>query len=202
MRTVVYVDGQNFLYKVAEVLVNAGIIADKQELDSINIPLLLKNIFPDIEPEIRFYGVKKIRRRPDLGEEIHQKSIKFSDNLRRIRNYLNKINVKYIEYGNLKVRDSDRCKNCNTQDSRFQEKGVDVGIAVDMVRDALLDNVDDLVLLSSDTDLIPAILVAKEANKQITYVGFEDKLTKALIARSDRTQVLRDTEVIAAYKNR
>jgi len=71
-----------------------------------------------------------------------------------------------------------------------------------MVKDALLNNVEDIVLISSDTDLIPAILIAKEAGKQVTYVGFEDRLTKALFDKSDRTKVLRDNEVIAAYNNR
>ena len=82
------------------------------------------------------------------------------------------------------------------------EECVDVGIAVDMVRDALLGNADDIVLLSSDTDLIPAILVAREAGKEVTYVGFEDRLTKALFDKSNRTKVLRDSEVIVAYNDR
>ena len=181
---------------------SAGAISNKQDLNAINIPLLMQNIYPDTELEIRFYGVKKIRRRPDLGESILNKSIKFSDNLRRLRNYLNKTSVQYIEYGNLKVRDSDTCKICGAHDLWFQEKGVDVGLAVDMVRDALLGNADEIILLSSDTDLVPAVLVAKEAGKQVTYVGFEDRLTKALFDKADRTQVLRDGEVVTAYNER
>ncbi len=128
--------------------------------------------------------------------------LRFSDNLRRLRNYLQKTNVQYVETGKLKVRDSDVCKMCGTQDYRFQEKGVDVGLAVDMVKDALLGEVDEIALISSDTDLIPAITVAKGAGRQISYIGFEDRLTKALLDQADRTKVLRDAEVVAAYLNK
>jgi len=201
MKTIAYIDGQNFIYKVADVLVTAGIVREKQDVYAIDIPKLLGGVI-DGEFEVRYYGVKNIRRRSDLGEEILEKSMKFSDNLRKLRNYLNKTGVKYVESGKLKVRDSDVCKKCGAKDYRFQEKGVDVGLAVDMVRDSLLGDVDHIALLSSDTDIIPAIMIAKGAGKQITYVGFDNKLTKAIVAEADRTQVLRDKEVIAAYNSK
>ena len=43
-KTVVYIDGQNFMYSVSENLKNAGLISDKQEIVSIDIPYLLKTI--------------------------------------------------------------------------------------------------------------------------------------------------------------
>lgn len=198
MKTTVYIDGQNFLYKVSEILIEAGVVTNKQEVCFMNIPKLLSGVL-DSDFEVRFYGVKKIRRCLDYGDEIKQKSITFADNLRRTRNFLAKTGVKYIEAGKLRVRDSDVCKKCKSQDYRFQEKGVDVGLAVDMVRDALTNNVDRIVLVSSDTDLIPAILAAKEAGKHITYVGFDNRLTGALVAKVDKTQVLRDREIIESY---
>ncbi len=111
MKTIAYIDGQNFLYKVAEILVEGGFVADKQDVVSIDIRYLLGQVI-DEEFEVRFYGVKKIRRRYDVGGEILDKSIRFSDNLRRIRNYLRSSNIEYVEAGQLKVRDSDRCKKC------------------------------------------------------------------------------------------
>jgi uncharacterized LabA/DUF88 family protein len=198
-RTVVYVDGQNFLYKAAEVLTSAKLVKDKQDVNAIDIKWLLGQVLEG-DFEVRFYGVKKIRRRPDLGKDILTKSRKFADNLRKLRNYLAKANIKYIDAGSLKVRDSDVCKKCGAKDLRFQEKGVDVGLAVDIVKDALLGQVDKVVLFSSDTDLIPAILAAKEVKKQVIYVGFEDKLTKALYDRTDKTKILRDKEVVEAWQ--
>jgi uncharacterized LabA/DUF88 family protein len=199
MKTIVYIDGQNFLYKVAEVLIEAGEVVDKQEVTALDIRYLLEQVI-DGDFDVRFYGVKKIRRRYDLGNEILNKSIKFSDNLRKLRNNLQKNDVQYVEVGRLKIRDSDKCKTCGAQDQRFGEKGVDVGLAVDMVKDALLNNIERIVLVSSDVDLIPAVLAVKDAGKQITYIGFDDKLTRALFDEAGRTHVLRDKEVVEAWR--
>ncbi|MDO5481108.1 MAG: NYN domain-containing protein [Candidatus Saccharibacteria bacterium] len=202
MRNIVYVDGQNFLYKAAEILIKKGMIGDKQELTALDIRFLFENIFPEEDLRIRFFGVTKIKRRYDLGEEILNKSVRFSDNLRRVRNSLNSQRIDYVEVGKLKIRDSDVCKNCGRKDYRFQEKGVDVGLAVGIVRDALKDEVDRIILASSDTDLIPAVLLAKNEGKDVIYVGFDDRLTQALVAKSSSTQVIRDTEVVEAYKRK
>ena len=202
MRNIVYIDGQNFLYKAAEILIEKDIIRDKQELTSIDIRFLFENIFQGEDLQIRFYGVKKIKRRYDLGEDVLNKSIRFSDNLRRVRNSLNSQGIDYIEVGKLKIRDSDVCKNCGSKDYRFQEKGVDVGLAVDIVKDTLKDEVDKIILASSDTDLIPAILLAENEGKKVVYVGFDDRLTQALSVKSNSTQVIRDAEVIQAYNRK
>ena len=201
MRNIVYIDGQNFLYKASEILAKHGLIMDKQDLHAIDIRPMLEKLFPNEELEIRFFGVAKIKRRPDLGREIHDKSIRFSDNLRRIRNSLVKQNIAYIEAGKLKIRDSDVCKCCGSKDYRYQEKGVDVGIAVSIVEDALQNKVDRIILVSSDTDLIPAVLCAKRVGKDVTYVGFSERLTRALVDECNVTQALRDDEIIDAYKN-
>ena len=200
MRNIVYIDGQNFLYKVSEILIKHGLIIDKQDLHAIDIRPMLEKLFPNEELEIRFFGVAKIKRRPDLGQEILDKSIRFSDNLRRVRNSLAKQNITYIEAGKLKIRDSDVCKSCGSKDYRYQEKGVDVGVAVSIVEDALRNEVDGIILVSSDTDLIPAILSAKRAGKDVTYVGFSERLTRALVDECNVTQALRDDEIINAYK--
>jgi len=200
MKNIVYIDGQNFLYKTSEILAKHGLIADKQDLNAIDIRPMLEKLFPNEELEIRFFGVAKIKRRPGFGQEILDKSVRFSDNLRRIRNNLAKQNIIYIEAGKLKIRDSDVCKNCGNKDFRYQEKGVDVGIAVSIVEDALRGEVDRIILVSSDTDLIPAVLSAKRAGKDVIYVGFSERLTRALVDECNATQALRDDEIINAYK--
>lgn len=49
MKNIVYIDGQNFLYKAAEILVERGLIRDKQDLTNLDIRYLFENIFPDEE---------------------------------------------------------------------------------------------------------------------------------------------------------
>jgi len=199
MNKIVYIDGQNFLYKVADILIEKGLLKNKQDITAIDIPWLLLQVLDDDKCEFRFYGVRRIHRQKKLGENIYRKSVVFSDNARRIRNCMQQTGVQFIDVGKLKIRDGDICKKCGNQDYHFQEKGVDVGLAVDLVKDALTNPVDEIILLSSDTDLIPAILVAKGAGKKITYVGFEDRLTKALASEADSVQVLRKKEVIEAW---
>ena len=46
---------------------------------------------------------------------------------------------------------------------------------------------------------MPAILTAKDAEKEIVYVGFEDRLTKALASQANSVQILRKKEVIEAW---
>ena len=58
-----------------------GLVNDKQELNAIDICSLFEKLFPNEELEIRFFGVAKIKRRPNLGQEILDKSIRLSDNL-------------------------------------------------------------------------------------------------------------------------
>lgn len=200
IKTIAYIDGQNFLYKIAERVVASGLATNKQEVNAVDIPYLLNQIFPNEQLEIRYYGVAKIRRQSDYGEEIQEKSIRFADNLRRIRNCLSQTGVKFCATGVLKVRDRDECKKCGATDYKFQEKGVDVGLAVDIVADSLKNQVDHIILVSSDTDLVPAIKVAKEAGKKITYVGFDNQITRLLSSLADSTQVIRDNEVIEAYR--
>ena len=54
----------------------------------------------------------------------------------------------------------------------YKEKGTDVKIAIDMIIGAVDGIYDTAILVSSDTDLIPAIQYVKYKQKKIEYVGF------------------------------
>jgi len=55
---------------------------------------------------------------------------------------------------------------------RIREKGTDVKIAVDMIIGAIENKYNTVILVSSDTDLIPAIKYIKYKGKKLEYVGF------------------------------
>jgi len=76
-------------------------------------------------------------------------------------------------------------------DGKYHEKGVDVRIAVEIVKGALKNEYNKCFLFSSDTDIIPAILEAKKVKKEIIYVGFENKLSRAMMKNCSRTEVVR-----------
>ncbi len=57
-------------------------------------------------------------------------------------------------------------------DSDYKEKGTDVKIATDLIVGAVDDIYDTAILVSSDTDLIPAVKYIKYRKKRLEYVGF------------------------------
>src|SRR3972149_8069504 len=55
---------------------------------------------------------------------------------------------------------------------RIREKGTDVKIGVDLVIGAADNLYDTAILVSSDTDLVPAVQYIKYKGKKLEYVGF------------------------------
>jgi uncharacterized LabA/DUF88 family protein len=75
-------------------------------------------------------------------------------------------------------------------DGGFHEKGVDVQMAVDLLAGAYEDRYDVAVLVSSDTDLIPALTKVRAMKKKVEYIGFSHKPSLGLITNSDIRRLL------------
>lgn len=101
MKTIVYIDGQNFLYKAADVLIDAGKIKEKQDLHTISLRKLIEELHNETGIEIRYYGtkLKKYRNTP----EIEEKSTIMIDSQRRLKNSLAKQKITFAESGKLKT---------------------------------------------------------------------------------------------------
>lgn len=65
-------------------------------------------------------------------------------------------------------------------DGVYHEKGVDVKIATDLLVGAYEKMFDEAVLVSSDTDLVPAIKQVQYLGIKVEYVGFSHKPSLAL----------------------
>jgi uncharacterized LabA/DUF88 family protein len=75
-------------------------------------------------------------------------------------------------------------------DGKIREKGVDVKIALDIVIGAVSDLYDTAIIVSSDTDLVPAIkYVIKAKNKKIEYVGFGTGISLGMLRESSVSRV-------------
>lgn len=77
----------------------------------------------------------------------------------------------------------------------YHEKGVDVQIAVDLLIGAYENLYDTAILVSSDTDLIPALIKTREMKKKIEYIGFSHKPSYGLITHSDIRRLLTKEEI-------
>lgn len=82
---------------------------------------------------------------------------------------------------------------------RFREKGIDVKLATDLIVGAVDDQYDSALIVSSDSDLIPAIdWVRHRKKKKVEYVGFSipdesdpRKSTNPLISLITKTDIKR-----------
>jgi uncharacterized LabA/DUF88 family protein len=70
----------------------------------------------------------------------------------------------------------DLCDTCRTiveesfldiSDHHQKEKGIDVWIAIDMVKEAIQNKLDVAILLSGDSDFVPAFNLIKESGKEV-----------------------------------
>jgi len=77
----------------------------------------------------------------------------------------------------------------------YHEKGVDVQIATDILIRVYENLYDTAILVSSDTDLIPALSKAREMKKKIEYIGFSHKPSYGLITHSDIRRLLTKEDI-------
>lgn len=72
----------------------------------------------------------------------------------------------------------------------FHEKGVDVQMAVDLVVGAYENYFDTAILISSDTDLVPAMRKVRSMGKRVEYIGFAHKPSMGMIKHADSSRLL------------
>lgn len=78
---------------------------------------------------------------------------------------------------------------------KYHEKGVDVQLAVDLLVGAYENTYDTAIILSSDTDLIPAIKKVKGLGKSVEYIGFAHRPTIALQTHATLSRLLIKEEI-------
>ena len=96
--------------------------------------------------------------------------------------------------------------------TRNREKGIDVKLATDLIMGAVDDQYDTAIVISSDTDLIPAIdCVRNRFKKKVEYIGFSiqdkndsDKNTRplsAMITHSDSQRIFIEKDIAKFIHN-
>ncbi len=121
----------------------------------------------------------------------------------KLRNRTERINV------DDRVQDYQKLHKAGFQEivyHRTREKGIDVKLATDLIVGAIDNQYDTAIVVSSDTDLVPAIdWVRNRMKKSVEYIGFSvpvanhpeasTKPTSSLIARSDVQRVLVEADI-------
>jgi uncharacterized LabA/DUF88 family protein len=97
---------------------------------------------------VRTYYYNAVVRRED-GEERYRNQQRFFESLRQ------------LPYFDLRLGRLERRGNT------VVEKGIDVQIAIDMLRFAYTNSYDTAILVSGDADYVPAVEAVKEAGKHV-----------------------------------
>ncbi len=190
-KSILFIDGENFLHKVEEVLKQESINKNKSNLALINLNKLFEEALQGFDISRKIFYAARLHLHPDTKK----KSEELIRLQRKLRNNLVNQGYEFIIAGNVRAQKVGN-------NVVFREKGVDVKIGVDMTSLACDKKVEAAILCSSDSDLQQAITELKERGVEIIYLGFENNPNKGLTFTTNRTILLRNQEVIEACQNR
>jgi uncharacterized LabA/DUF88 family protein len=159
MRTIVYIDGYNFYFGVLR----------NTAYKWLDIASLVKHICYVQNPQldviaVKFFTAPVITRVATRGDKAQQSQDSYHKALlSKHPQTLEIINGYYIlEKGNPPRYKIPIDKQDRVEVWRLEEKQTDVNIALQLYRDAVLKHCDHAVLVSSDSDLMPALAFLKQ----------------------------------------
>lgn len=173
-RVVVLIDGSNFYFKLKDL--------NLHNLLSFNFSSFAQFVSKDRQITKAVYYIGAVKT------DGTAKTKKLHDNQQKLFEHLRKHKVKYSLGYLLK------------SGGKFHEKGVDVNIAVDILVAAYENLCDEIILISSDTDLLPAIKKAKEKKKLVEYIGFSHLPSVAMVANCSRSRLLTKEDLLPFVK--
>jgi len=173
-RVFIIIDGNNFYHRLREL--------NLKNLLNFDYEKFIKFLVGKRNLVLKKYYIGAVREEPN-----NPKSKKLMAGQQKLLNKLQKHDWE-IGFGHMLKTDNV-----------YHEKGVDVLIAVDLLVGAYENLYDTAILISSDTDLIPAIKKARTMKKKIEYIGFSHKPSYGLIANSDIRRLLIKEELLKHF---
>ncbi len=192
MEKILLIDGENFKGKIRTVFKDAK--KNKPVWHEYDVKGLLDKVLKDISLDRKIFYFARIKEHDDSKE----KSKQLIEEQRQLKTHLEKQGFEVILSGRVRgqLEDSERGKKILI----FKEKGVDVKIAVDMVSLACDKKVKEIILGSSDSDLQPAIKEVRDRKVNCVYLGFESQPNKGLSFTTNRTILIRNSEIFEFEK--
>ena len=167
IKIAVYIDGGNLYYKFKDTEIK---IKNSTNFDYYGF---CKYLARDREiTSLRYYvGIVKVKSNKNKkGIQLRKNQIKLFNNLKR----------------NFTIKKGHLMQN----NGKYHEKGVDVKIAVDLLVGAYENYYDEAILISSDTDLVPAIGKVKSLGKKVEYIGFAHQPSYGVMKNANTTRLL------------
>lgn len=184
-KCILFIDGENFNHKIVEVLKKERVDKTNIDLTSIDLSTLFRKPLKGFVIGRKIFYAARLHIHPETKKKSED-LIKFQ---RKLRNTLINQGYDFIIAGNVRAQKVD-------SKIVFREKGVDVKIAVDLVSLSCKKDLTTAILCSSDSDLQPAIAELKERGVEVVYVGFETNPNKGLTYTTNRTILLRNSEIL------
>lgn len=186
MRVVLLVDGENLRHYVVGVLKNNGVKG--VDINKLDFDGLFNKVLRGIKLSKKVFYSAKLHEHVDTP----RKSRRLIVRQRSLKSRLEKYGFDYVISGHVRGQKVDG-------KVVFREKGVDVRIATDLLVIAYEKKTKLVVLCSSDSDLQPAIHKAREKGLRVIYLGFEVNPNKGLMYTTDRSILIRNSEVVESY---
>lgn len=154
VRVCVFIDGSNFYYSCKENLSGRT---------DVNLGAFATFLVGPGRSLVRTYYYS-CTLPPDHDEDSRKAQRRFFTAIQR---------VPYTELrlGKLVKRDVE-CGNCGDHRVRYQEKGVDMRVGVDMLAGASKGLYDVAILVSGDGDLVEAVQAVKDLGKHVELATF------------------------------
>ncbi|UMX48083.1 MAG: NYN domain-containing protein [Candidatus Nealsonbacteria bacterium DGGOD1a] len=188
MESILFVDGRNFINKIEVVLRENKIKSIDYSL--YNFGGLMDKVLTGIRVDRRLFYFGKLVKH----SETLEKSAKLIENQRKLKTSLEKQGFEIVIAGRIRGH-LEKCQKGHEM-LVFKEKGVDVKLAVDMVTLACNNKLKTAIVGSSDSDLQPAISELKTHGVERIYLGFETAPNKGLTFTTNRTILIRNSEVL------
>lgn len=175
-RCLIFIDGSNFYFKLKDLKLHYLI-----NFDFSNFAKSLARSRKIVRAR---YYVGKVRQDGSLHAD------KMLANQQKLFESLKKHNFQYVLGYLLKSA------------GIYHEKGVDVQIAVDMLVAAYENQCERIILVSSDTDLEPAIKKAREKGKIVEYVGFSHKPSVGMVSFCTESRLFTKEDLLPFIKSK
>jgi uncharacterized LabA/DUF88 family protein len=179
MSATLLIDGENFKKKIQAVFDAEG--RARPSWHTYDFRRLIDTVLRDTARAEETFYFAHIKAHPATRE----KSARLIEEQRLLKTHLERQGFAVRLSG--RVRGQLETAANGRQTLVFKEKGVDVQLAVDMVRHACDGSADTLILGSSDSDLQPAIAEVRRRGLTCVYLGFENAPNRGLAYTSQRT---------------
>jgi uncharacterized LabA/DUF88 family protein len=169
-RVIVYVDGFNFYYGLKTPTWKRYYWLD-----------IVKLFETFIRPNQELIAVKYFSARPTDIEKSKRQDAFFQ---------ANKENPKFKLILGKYLKKEIECFKCHNIIHTYEEKETDVRIATQIVADAYQKNCDIAIVVSADSDMIPAIELAKESKRKVFVYFPPNQYSNNLAVMGDGSPIL------------